>query len=165
MSSAPSRPNVYDPDCPTRRALDLIADKWTALIVSLLGVFQAGGAYLPLDPEYPEARLGFMLGDARAAVVIISQKVLTERLRDLERDGLVWRRVYDSVPPSVEYGLTPLGVTLHEPLDAVAHWAERHIRGIASARRSYARRTVPNGAKRPLSIGRVAVVRASKDAR
>ena len=147
MSSAPSRPNVYDPDCPTRRALDLIADKWTALIVSLLG-------------ERPHR-----FNDLRRSVGGISQKVLTERLRDLERDGLVWRRVYDSVPPSVEYGLTPLGVTLHEPLDAVAHWAERHIRGIASARRSYARRTVPNGAKRPLSIGRVAVVRASKDAR
>ncbi len=147
MAATAFRPNVYDPDCPTRRALDLIADKWTALILTLLG-------------ERPHR-----FNELRRTVGGISQKVLTERLRDLERDGLVWRRVYDTVPPSVSYGLTPLGVTLHEPLDAVTHWAERHLRGIDTARRNYAKRAAISQAPGPHARGRVAVPRSSKDAR
>ncbi len=127
------RPNVYDPTCPTRRALDLIADKWTALIVTL--------------PGHRPHRFN----ELRRTVGGISQKVLTERLRDLERDGVVWRRVYDTVPPSVRYGLTPLGETLREPLDAVTHRAERHLRGIDAARRVYAKREIALASGGPLA--------------
>jgi DNA-binding HxlR family transcriptional regulator len=133
MSAVAVRPNVYDPECPSRRALDLIADKWTALIVTLLG-------------DRPHR-----FNELRRTVGGISQKVLTERLRDLERDGLVWRRVYDTVPPSVQYGLTPLGLTLHEPIDAVTHWAERHLRAIDAARRVYAKREIALASGGPLA--------------
>jgi DNA-binding HxlR family transcriptional regulator len=147
MPVATQRPNVYDPACPTRRALDLIANKWTALIVCLLG-------------DRPHR-----FNELRRTVGGISQKVLTERLRELERDGLVWRRVYDTVPPSVQYGLTPLGLTLHEPLDAVTHWAERHVRGIDAARRTYAKRETGAASGGPGGVARVAVRRSAKNAR
>jgi DNA-binding HxlR family transcriptional regulator len=110
---------VFDPACPTREALDLIADKWSALLVTVLG-------------ERPHR-----FNELRRTVGGISPKVLAERLRDLERDGIIYRTVYQSVPPSVEYGLTPLGKSLHAPLEAVMHWAERHIRGIRAARARY----------------------------
>jgi DNA-binding HxlR family transcriptional regulator len=111
--------NVFDPNCPTREALDLIADKWSALLVTLLG------------------ERAHRFNELRRTVGGISPKVLAERLRDLERDGIIYRTVYESVPPSVEYSLTPLGTSLHAPLDAVTHWAERHIRGIHAARARY----------------------------
>ena len=112
-------PNVYSADCPTREALDLIADKWSSLVVGLLG------------------GRPFRFNALRRAIGGISAKVLAERLRDLERDGIISRTVYESVPPSVEYALTPLGRSLHAPLDAVTHWAERHIRAIHAARARY----------------------------
>ena len=114
-------PNVYDANCPTRLALDLIADKWTTLIVSLLGM-----------------RV-HRFNELRRTIGGISAKVLAERLRDLERDGLLVRTVYETIPPSVEYELTPLGKTLHAPLGAIAQWAEAHIAMIAAARRRYDR--------------------------
>ena len=114
-------PDVYSENCPTRQALNVIADKWSALIITLLGT-----------------RV-HRFNELRRTIGGISAKVLAERLRDLERDGIVYRTVYESVPPSVEYGLTPLGKTLHTPLDAVTHWAERHLRGIAAARVTYDR--------------------------
>jgi DNA-binding HxlR family transcriptional regulator len=67
----------------------------------------------------------------------ISQKMLTQTLRKLERDGLVERTVYPVVPPMVEYALTPLGATLIEPLAAVAAWAEQHMDEIVRSRRAY----------------------------
>jgi DNA-binding HxlR family transcriptional regulator len=147
MPVVTTRPDVYDPDGPTRRALDLIADKWTALIVCLLG-------------ERPHR-----FNELRRTVGGISQKVLTERLRELERDGVVWRCVYDTLPPSVQYGLTPLGTTLLEPLSAVTHWPERHLRGIDAARRAYAKRELASASGESLALARVAVPRSSKAAR
>jgi len=67
----------------------------------------------------------------------ISQKMLTQTLRSLERDELVPRTVYPVVPPKVEYALTPLGETLIEPLAAIGAWAERHMDEIAQARRHH----------------------------
>jgi DNA-binding HxlR family transcriptional regulator len=66
--------------------------------------------------------------------VAITPKVLTQTLRALERDGLVVRRAYAEIPPRVEYELTPLGLTLREPLGAIRAWAETHIHGIIAAR-------------------------------
>jgi DNA-binding HxlR family transcriptional regulator len=76
-------------------------------------------------------------GDLRTAVEGISGKVLTETLRDLERDGLVERHVYAEMPPRVEYELTTLGRTLHAPLLALSHWAEQHIVEVLEARDAY----------------------------
>jgi DNA-binding HxlR family transcriptional regulator len=67
----------------------------------------------------------------------ISQKMLTQTLRSLERDGLVLRTVYPVVPPKVEYALTPLGETLIEPLTTISAWAERHMDEIVQARRHH----------------------------
>lgn len=64
----------------------------------------------------------------------ISQKMLTQTLRSLERDGLVDRRVFPTVPVTVEYSLTPLGRTLTEPLAAIRDWAEQHIEEVLAAR-------------------------------
>ena len=116
-------PDVYDADCPTRRVLDLIADKWSALIVGLLK-----------DQPLRFAVLHRQIGG-------ISQKMLTQTLRNLERDGLVQRTVYAEVPPRVEYALTSLGRTLWEPIDAIIKWSEENIDAIIAAQGRYDRRT------------------------
>jgi DNA-binding HxlR family transcriptional regulator len=111
--------NVLTATCPSRTSLARIANKWTAMIVSALG----------------DGKLRF--SDIRSTVDGISGKVLTDTLRDLERDGLVSRHVYAEVPPRVEYELTPLGRTLHTPLRALNHWAEQHIEQVLTAREAY----------------------------
>jgi DNA-binding HxlR family transcriptional regulator len=111
--------NVLTATCPSRTSLARIANKWTAMVVIVLG----------------KGRRRF--GDIRTAVAGISGKVLTDTLRDLERDGLVKRQVYAEVPPRVEYELTPLGRTLHEPLQALGRWAEKHIAQVLLARQEY----------------------------
>jgi len=90
-----------DAQCPSRLVLDRIADKWTALIIQVLA--HGTKRYAALQRE---------IGG-------ISQKMLTQTLRSLERDGLVQRRVHPVVPPKVEYSLTRLGRTLIEPLHAL----------------------------------------------
>ncbi len=101
--------SVMNPTCLSRIVLDRIADKWTALIIHVL----ASGTrrYAVLQRE---------IGG-------ISQKMLTQTLRSLERDGLVARKVHPVVPPKVEYSLTPLGRTLIEPLRAICQWSEKHL--------------------------------------
>jgi DNA-binding HxlR family transcriptional regulator len=115
-------PDVFNPDCPTRRALNLIADKWSTLIIALLST----------EP--------LRFGEVRRGIGGISAKVLAERLRDLERNGLISRTVHPTVPPMVEYALTPLGATLSVPVDAITRWAESHIREIDAAISRYERR-------------------------
>jgi DNA-binding HxlR family transcriptional regulator len=115
MPSTP-RCNVYLAACPTRQALDRIADKWTALIVGLL------------------AQKPHRFNELRRAIDGVSQKVLTQTLRSLDKDGLVVRRVLAEKPVSVEYALTPLGRTLVAPLAAIRDWAEQHINEVLAAR-------------------------------
>ena len=101
---------ILDPRCGSRRVLDLIADKWTALVIHVL------------------ARGGTMrYGALQRAIGGISQKMLTQTLRGLEQNGLVERTVYPTVPPKVEYALTRLGRSLEEPLGAICRWAEEHV--------------------------------------
>ncbi|MEU6179776.1 winged helix-turn-helix transcriptional regulator [Streptomyces coeruleorubidus] len=111
--------DVMTATCPSRTSLARIANKWTAMVVIALSA----------------GRMRFR--DLRTAVDGISGKVLTETLRDLERDGIVTRHVYAEVPPRVEYELTALGRTLHAPLQALGHWAEEHIAEVLAARESY----------------------------
>ena len=113
--------NVLTKTCPSRTSLARIANKWTAMIVIVLG----------------RGRTRFR--DLRAAVEGISGKVLTETLRDLERDGLITRHVFAEVPPRVEYELSELGRTLHGPLSALGEWAEAHIAEVLDARETYDR--------------------------
>jgi DNA-binding HxlR family transcriptional regulator len=81
--------------------------------------------------------------ELRHAVGGISGKVLTDTLRDLERDGIVDRTAYDEMPPRVQYELTALGRTLREPLTALGRWAEEHIDDVIAARESYDKRLAP----------------------
>lgn len=113
--------NVFDSHCPTRQVLDLIADKWTVLIIRRLA-----------DGTLRFAQL-------RRSVDGISQKVLTNILRSLERDGIVTRRIYASVPPKVEYSLTALGLSLCNLVEGICSWAEANIEQVQAARKVYAR--------------------------
>jgi DNA-binding HxlR family transcriptional regulator len=74
-------------------------------------------------------------GELRRAIGGVSQKMLTQTLRTLERDRLVRRTVYPVVPPRVDYALTPLGKTLMQPLSALYRWMERHLKEVQQARR------------------------------
>jgi DNA-binding HxlR family transcriptional regulator len=109
----------YSADCATRRILDRIGDRWTVLIVGVLGE-----------------------GDARFSelgrrIEGVSQKMLTQTLRGLERDGLVRRTVYPEVPVRVEYALTDAGRTLLEPLRALQKWAIEHLPDISASQTAY----------------------------
>ncbi|MFN2542352.1 MAG: winged helix-turn-helix transcriptional regulator [Chthoniobacterales bacterium] len=109
MARTASPPSVMEPQCPSRLVLERIADKWTALIIQIL----ANGT---MRYSALQQRIGG-----------ISQKMLTQTLRSLERDGLVQRKVYPVVPPRVEYSLTRLGRTLIEPLRTLCRWSEKHL--------------------------------------
>ena len=109
----------YDRNCPTRRVLDRIGDRWTVLVVGALD----------------DGPMRF--GEITRRIDGISQKMLTQTLRGLERDGLVKRTVYPQVPPRVEYELTEAGRTLREPLKALEDWATTHIGGVLEAREQY----------------------------
>lgn len=111
--------DVYSMNCPTRQALDLIADRWTALVIGLL-------------EDKP-----MRFSELQRGIGGISQKMLSQTLRQLERNGLVTRTVYAEVPPRVEYALTPLGMTLCPPLAAIREWAETYIDEIAAAQATY----------------------------
>ncbi|MFE2599581.1 winged helix-turn-helix transcriptional regulator [Streptomyces sp. NPDC059396] len=76
-------------------------------------------------------------GELRSRIAGVSQKMLTQTLRGLERDGLVTRTIYPVVPPHVEYALTPLGETLRGPLTAVAHWSAEHTSEVLTAQEQY----------------------------
>lgn len=106
-------------DCPVRGVLDQIGDKWSTLIVITLA-------------ERP-----FRFGELRRSLADISQRMLTQTLRDLQRDGLVERRVYPTVPPSVDYRLTPLGRSLLGPLGALIRWADDNHGAIRAARQAF----------------------------
>lgn len=105
-----------DPNCPVRDVLDRIGDKWSTLVMGTLATgplrFSAVGRAIP----------------------DISKRMLTQTLRDLERDGLIARAVFPTKPPSVEYRLTALGETILEPLTLLIEWANRSHAAIREAR-------------------------------
>lgn len=105
--------------CPVRQVLDQVGDKWTTLIIMLLD-------------ESP-ARFNAL----RRAIPDISQRMLTQTLRNLQRDGLVARRVYPTVPPAVEYSLTPLGRSLLGPINVLAQWANENMAEVMKAREAF----------------------------
>jgi DNA-binding HxlR family transcriptional regulator len=113
------QPNAYAGACPTRVVLDRIADKWAVLILGLLA----------------EGPMRF--NSLRRSIERLSQKVLAQTLRRLERDGLLTRTAFPTVPVTVEYALTPLGRTLAETVDALRLWAEAHITEVQAAQRAY----------------------------
>jgi DNA-binding HxlR family transcriptional regulator len=105
--------------CPTRQVLGRIADKWTMLVVLALG----------------DGTLRF--SQLRSRIQGVTQKMLTQTLRGLERDGMVSRRVYPTVPVTVEYTLIPLGNSLGEAVCVIRDWAYTHMSEIDGARHHY----------------------------
>ncbi len=114
--------SVLSPGCPSRVVLDRIADKWTALIIQVL------------------ARGTLRYSELKREIGDISQKMLTQTLRSLERDGLVRRKVHPVASPKVEYTLTPLGRTLIEPLQGLCRWTEKHLQEMEAHRQLAANR-------------------------
>lgn len=117
--SAP-RPVLCAPDDLVRELLVRIADKWTLAVIDELA---AAG---PLRFTRLRERVGH-----------VSQKMLTKTLRELERDGLVTRKVHPVVPPHVEYTLTAEGAKFGESICGLWHWAQANVQHIESSRRAY----------------------------
>ena len=107
-------------NCPVRNVLDRFGDKWSILIVLVLG--SAG-------------KLRF--NELHKAIGDISQKMLTTTLRTLEADGLISRRVYPEIPPRVEYELTHMGTSLVPHIDNLSKWADEHMPAIKKSRKKY----------------------------
>jgi len=111
--------NVYAAECPTRQILDRVGDKWAVLLLGLL-------------MEGPRR-----FNELRRAIGGISQKMLSQTLKSLERDGLVLRHAIATVPVTVEYSVTPLGATLANAVDPLRHWAENNLKEVQAAQRRY----------------------------
>ncbi|MEU9190518.1 helix-turn-helix domain-containing protein [Streptomyces sp. NPDC048484] len=110
----------YTRGCPSRDVLDQIGSKWAVLVLGELG-------------KHGTCRFTRL----RQRLAGVSEKMLTQTLRTLERDGLVLRTVYPEVPPRVEYELTALGQTLRGPLRALTEWSVRYVEEVLTAREKY----------------------------
>ncbi len=119
METDPHRPNPFVARCPTRLVLDRVGDKWAVLILILL----------------QDGPLRFNV--LRRRIEGVSQKMLSQTLKSLERDGLVSRQAWPTVPVTVEYAITPLGRTLAATVDGLRLWAEHHIADVLAAQRRY----------------------------
>lgn len=105
--------------CPVRNVLDRIGDKWTMLLLVALAAKPC--RFSELQRKVPD----------------ISKRMLTQTLRDLQRDGLITRHVFPTKPPSVEYRLSPLGQSSLAPLAALVDWAERSFATIKASRAEF----------------------------
>ena len=112
-------PDPYRSICPSRQVLKRIGDKWTVLIMAIL--------------ERGTVRFGSL----RREVEGISQKMLTQTLRSLERDGLIKREVFAEVPVRVEYSLTEMGQSLIPVLKPLILWSEAHLFEIEKAQQKF----------------------------
>lgn len=113
--------NPYSSNCPTRKVLDRVGDKWAVLVLGLLG-----------SGDTP-----IRFNQLRRAIEGISQKMLSQTLKSLERDGLVSRNAIATVPVTVEYAITALGKTLVTTLDALRVWAETHMEEVMASQQRY----------------------------
>lgn len=118
-ASADGRYDMLAQACPTRQVVNRIGDRWSLLVLYAL----------------EDRTLRF--AELRRAVEGVSQKMLTQTLRLLERDGLVRREVYAAVPPHVEYSLTPLGQGLSARIAGIREWAYANMPAIEDARRAF----------------------------
>ena len=109
----------YVADCPSRQLLDRIGDRWSVLVMGVLG----------------DGPLRYSAIAAR--VQGVSQKMLTQTLRALERDGLVTRTVFPEIPPHVEYELTDRGRSLRAVLEPLEAWATSHMDEVTLSRAEY----------------------------
>lgn len=111
--------DVYAKNCPTRLIFDRISNKWTLFILDRL--------------SQQAIRFNQLLREIEG----ISQKMLSQTLKQLERDGLITREVFPTVPVTVEYAITPLGQTLTHTVSLMVHWAEQHGDAVIAAQQAY----------------------------
>jgi DNA-binding HxlR family transcriptional regulator len=121
--------DAFNALCPAREILASVANKWTVLVLSVL----------------TEDTTRF--NELRRRVQGVTQKALTQTLRDLERLGLVSRRIYAEVPPRVEYSLTPLGHSLVKVIDDVKAWTETHAPDVMQAQQRFDRQQAAKAAR------------------
>lgn len=114
---------AYLESCPARTVLDGLSEKWASLVLLALA-----------DGPLRHSALARAIAGA-------SQKMLTQTLRNLERDGLVSRAVTPSVPARVDYALTPLGVSLIPVVETIRTWSDEHIAEVRDAREAFEART------------------------
>ncbi|MET8652354.1 MULTISPECIES: winged helix-turn-helix transcriptional regulator [Nocardia] len=118
--------------CPSRQLLDRISDKWVALVLAALGS----------DGPHPDSTCAgepraMRYSELGARLAGVSQKMLTQTLRALERDGLLTRTVTPTVPVTVTYELTDLGLSLHHVVRGIKVWAEAHMDDVLANREAY----------------------------
>lgn len=124
IASTRQKIEIYGADgglanCPIRNVVDVISGKWSSLLLLALA-------------ERP-----YRFGALRRLVPDISQRMLTQTLRDLQRDGYVHREVFATTPPSVEYSLTDMGRSMYGAMEHLLHWAENNYPGVVAARRDF----------------------------
>jgi DNA-binding HxlR family transcriptional regulator len=118
--------------CPSRQLLDRISDKWVALVLAALG----GDGPHPGEDCVGEPR-AMRYSELSRRLAGVSQKMLTQTLRSLERDGLLTRTVTPTVPVTVTYELTDLGISLYNVMHSVKVWAEAHMDEVLATREKY----------------------------
>ena len=108
--------STHEEDCAPRRVMELFSVKWTSMVLHALHTLHGGTC---------------RTGELQRSLPGISKKMLTQTLREMERDGLLSRRVFDVVPPKVEYTLTPLGSEFIEPIEMLYEWGRTHADALA----------------------------------
>jgi DNA-binding HxlR family transcriptional regulator len=133
MTRARTPPSAAAKDALVHEMLERVADKWTLLVIDAL-----------------DSRTEMRFSRLRERLGGVSQKMLTRTLRQLERDGLVVRRVHAEVPPRVDYRLTPLGVSLGKSVCGLWTWVEAHIKDVQRSRLAYDATTVSRSRPREI---------------
>ncbi|MHA6758238.1 winged helix-turn-helix transcriptional regulator [Streptacidiphilus sp. PAMC 29251] len=120
--------------CPSRKLLDRLSDKWVTLILAALG--SGGGSHQPGADCSGEPR-SMRYSELLRLLVGVSPKMLTQTLRSLERDGLITRTATPTVPVTVAYELTDLGLSLHEMMRGLKTWAEENMDDVLANRETH----------------------------
>jgi DNA-binding HxlR family transcriptional regulator len=128
-----TEPETHEEDSAPRRVLELFSGKWTSMVLNKLHALHGGTC---------------RTGESQRSLPDISKKMLTQTLREMERGGLLSRRVFDVVPPRVEYSLTPVGCEFLEPIEMLYEWGRVHANAqdqLGPWPRSRRRRSTPSG--------------------
>jgi DNA-binding HxlR family transcriptional regulator len=124
-------------ECPSRELFDRISNKWVSLVLAALG---SDGSHQPGTNCGGEPR-SMRYSELARLLAGVSQKMLTQTLRSLERDGLVTRTATPTVPVTVSYELTDLGISLYQIVRGVKRWAETNMDDVFANREAYDTRT------------------------
>ncbi|NYI06458.1 winged helix-turn-helix transcriptional regulator [Allostreptomyces psammosilenae] len=130
--------NAFLAACPSRQLLDRISDKWVVLILCALGGDSRTGQPGEAHADGPKA---MRYSELHRLLAGVSQKMLTQTLRSLEQDGLLTRTVTPTVPVTVSYELTDLGLSLHHMTRGLRDWAQTHMAEVLAHRENHGSRT------------------------